>query len=365
MTENYRSTHHIVNFANEFAKGIGNRMKSTPIVPMRKEDGWVEVTRHQSKYLYQPLVTEILTHKRKGTSCVLTQTNEEAVIVMALLLKHGINSQLIQSMDGLRFWNIAEIRYFLKYLGKRMKTPLIPEELWKEAKDATFSAYEGSLSLAYVKRCIEQFEQTNKAKYFSDFKEFVFESSVEDFCDVSGAEMVVSTIHKAKGREFDDVYMLISDNYPKDTHLMHRYYVGITRAKNRLFIHTNGDYFNHLNPNHYLIDQQQYTLPEEIVLQLSHKDVNLGFFKGRKQEVLELRSGNSLNYNNFILYNPLTTNPVAKLSLKMQNTLSEWEEKGYKVKSASVRFIVAWKPKDAPKEEPETAVLLADLVLSL
>ena len=43
----------------------------------------------------------------------------------------------------------------------------------------------------------------------------------------------------------------------------------------------------------------------------------------------------------------------------------EWKERGYDVKSATVRFIVAWKPKDAPKEEQESAVLLADLVLSL
>lgn len=48
----------------------------------------------------------------------------------------------------------------------------------------------------------------------------------------------------------------------------------------------------------------------------------------------------------------------------MQNTIHEWKEKGYEVKAASVRFIVAWKPKDAPKEEPESAVLLADLVLT-
>lgn len=41
------------------------------------------------------------------------------------------------------------------------------------------------------------------------------------------------------------------------------------------------------------------------------------------------------------------------------------EERGYEVKSASVRFVVAWKPKDAPKEEAETAVLLPDLVLCL
>ena len=114
------------------------------------------------------------------------------------------------------------------------------------------------------------------------------------FCDISGADVVVSTIHKAKGREFDDVYMLVSDGYIKDSHLMRRYYVGITRAKNRLFIHTNGDYFNHLSTDRYFIDQQQYDMPEEIVLQLSHKDVYLGFFKKLKREVLALRGGDLL-----------------------------------------------------------------------
>ena len=365
MTENYRSARQPVDFANGFLKNIHKRIKSTPIISMRKEKGWVEVIRHQSEYMYQPLVENLLQHRDKGTSCVLTQTNEEAVILMALLRKHGINSKLIQSMDGLRFWNMAEMRYFLRYINKRIKTPLITEELWEEAKHNTFSTYDRSLSLMYVKRCVEQFEQTNKTKYFSDFKEFLFESSVEDFCDVSGADVVVSTIHKAKGREFDDVYMLISDNYVKDAHLMRRYYVGITRAKNRLFIHTNGDCFNHLSVDRYLMDQRQYDMPEEIVLQLSHKDVNLGFFKERKQEILALRGGDSLTHSNFFLYSSLTDKPIAKLSSKMQDTLSEWEQRGYKVKSASVRFVVAWKPKDAPKDEAETAVLLADLILSL
>ena len=72
-----------------------------------------------------------------------------------------------------------------------------------------------------------------------------------------------------------------------------------------------------------------------------------------------------MNYNDFFLYSSSTKKPVARLSLKMQDTLSEWEERGYKVKSAYVRFVVAWKPKDAQKNESETAVLLADLVLSL
>lgn len=365
MTENYRSAIGPVNFANHFVKAINNRIKSTPIISMKKEKGWVEVVHHQSTCMYQPVVDSLLQHKDKGTSCILTQTNEEAAILVALLRKHGVNSKLIQSVDGLRFWNIAEMRYFLKYINMRIKTPLIPDTLWEEAKHATFSTYDGSHCLLYVKHCVNLFEQTSKNKYLSDFKDFVFESSVEDFCDVSETDVVVSTIHKAKGKEFDNVYMLISRYNALDDHLLRRYYVGITRAKNRLFIHTNSDCFDHLHVDRTLIDQRQYVLPEEIVLQLSHKDVYLGFFKGLKQEVLALRGGDTLTYSDYFLYSSLTGKPVARLSSKMQNTLSEWEKRGYKVTSASVRFVVAWKPKDAPKDETETAVLLADLTLSL
>lgn len=362
MTENYRSARHLVNFANEFTKNIHKRMKTSPIISMREEKGWVEVTYHLSKHMYQPLVENLMKHKRNGTSCILTQTNEEAAILVALLRKQGINSKLIQSMDGFHFWNLAEMRYFLKYIDQRVNIPLIPNEVWEAAKQATCSTYANSRSLPYVKHCVALFEQTNKAKYVSDFKEFVFESSIEDFCDIADAEVVVSTIHKAKGKEFDDVYMLISDNYSKTDQLMRRYYVGITRAKNRLFIHTNGNCFKHLSTDQYLIDQRQYALPEEIVLQLSLKDVYLDFFKRLKREILSLRSGEPLKYKDCVLFNS-QNKAVAKLSANMQKTVSDWKEKGYEVKAASVHFIVAWKPKEATKDERETAVLLADLVL--
>ena len=363
MTENYRSARHLVNFANEFTQNIHKRMKTSPIISKREEEGWVEVTYHLSKHMYQPLVENLMKHKRNGTSCILTQTNEEAAILIALLRKQGINSKLIQSMDGFHFWNLAEMRYFLKYIDQRVNRPLIPDEIWEAAKQATCSVYANSRSLPYVKHCVALFEQTNKAKYVSDFKEFVFESSIEDFCDIADAEVVVSTIHKSKGKEFDDVYMLISDNYSKTDQLMRRYYVGITRAKNRLFIHTNGNCFKHLSTDQYLIDQRQYALPEEIVLQLSLKDVYLDFFKGLKREILSLRSGEALKYKDSILYNS-QNQAVAKLSANMQTVISEWNKKGYEVEAVSVRFVVAWKPKDAPKEEPETAVLLPELVLS-
>lgn len=364
MTENYRSECHLVDFSNDFLHNVSRRMKVTPIKSMKENDGRVEVVHCNSLYMYKPLVDCLMSHKGKGSSCILTQTNEETVTLVAILRRNGIRCKLIQSMEGLLFWNMVEVRYFMKYISKHVASPLILDDLWENAKHKTFSLYERSKSLAYLKRCIELFEQTSKTKYLSDFKEFVFESSVEDFCDISGADVVVSTIHKAKGREFDDVYMLISGNYAKDDCLMRRYYVGMTRAKQRLFIYTNGNCFDNLRADMYITDREQYDMPEEIVLQLSHKDVYLEFFKGRKNDVLALRSGDTLTYDKYLLYNKVGK-PVAKLSLNMQKKLAEWESRGYAVKSVSVRFIVAWKPKDAPKDETETAVLLADMVLSL
>lgn len=365
MTENFRSSRNVVNYANSFIYSIKKRMKSNAIIPIRNKQGEVEVTFHESKFMFTPIAEEIVKNQSNGTSCILTQTNEEAVIMVALLQKYGIHGKLIQSMDGFAFWNLAEIRYFLKCISNQEKSPIIAQEIWEEAKRSTYSYYHKSNSLTYVKRCIETFEQVNKAKYYSDFREFVYESSIEDFCEISNTDVVVSTIHKAKGREFDDVYMLLSDDYAKDDNLIRRYYVGITRAKNRLFIHTNGNFFNNIKVDKYSIDSKEYLMPEQVVLQLTHKDVNLGFFKNKKKEILSLRSGDSLNYNDGVFYNVTTSNPIAKLSKSMQATIDDWNKKGYNITSASVRFVVAWKPKDSPKEEKETAVTLIDLSLSL
>ena len=364
MTENYRSSQHVVSFANAFVQGIRNRMKRAPILSMSSADGVVSVTHHASPCMYEPLVKELLHHRHEGTTCVLTQTNEEAVILVALLRKYGLQSKLIQSMDGFRFWNMAEVRLFLKYIDGHTRTSLIADEVWEEAKHKTYETYATSESLHYLQRCIELFEATNKAKYHTDFKEFVFESSIEDFCDLMGADVVVSTIHKSKGREFDDVYMLLTEPRHITDDELRRYYVGMTRAKQRLFIHTNFQLFERLPADRKIADQHLYEMPEEIVLQLSHRDVNLGFFKSRKKDILLLRAGEQLRFCNNFLYAPKTNLSVAQLSQRMQDDLLVWADKGYEVTSSTIRFIVAWRPKDAPKEEEEHAVLLLDLRLT-
>ena len=386
MTENYRSLRHIVDAANDFARNIRQRIKSTPIISMSQEDGEVRIVKHpyeileKKVYMYQPIledVTRLLgsnaskeadasTRKKNETISILTQTNEEAVIMLALLHCHGIKAKLVQSMDGLRFWNLAEVRYFLKKIDqglKETKSPIIPDDIWETTKQLTFQKYATSQALPYLRRSLQIFEQTNRAKYYSDLREFVFESSVEDFCDISKSDIVVSTIHKAKGHEFDHVLMLITHpEHPTDD-ILRRYYVGMTRAKHTLAIHTNGNLFDSLKSAQHLYDAQAYDEPNEIVLQLSHKDVNLGFSKPHKDAILSLRSGMPLTYHDHCLCLPSTGRDIAQLSIKMKEKLGKWELKGYKVTAARIRFIVAWKSKDAPRDEKESAIVLADLVM--
>ena len=363
MTENYRCARKIVDAANEFVRLIGGRLKQSPIVSMSQNEGTVNIVHHQARYMYDPLTEELTANRRTGSTCVLTQTNEEAVTVVALLRRQGIMAKLIQTTGDLRFSNLAEVRYFARCIDRHKTSPVISDEAWTEAKDKTFAKYKRSTALPYLTRCIELFEKTNKDKYYSDFGEYLFESNVEDFCDISGNEIVVSTIHKAKGREFDNVFMLVDGRHELTAERLRCYYVGITRARLNLSIHTNGTAFNSIKSATHSTDTRSYEMPKEIVVQMSHKDVNLNYFQHCRREVLDLQGGDPLLCDDYTLRTPSGTT-VAEYSAAMRERLESLKKLGYTPVSATVRFIVAWKRKGAPKEEKETAVLLADLKLA-
>lgn len=361
MTENYRSAKQIVSFANEFAKRIRHRMKISPCVAVTKEMGTVQITQYESEHLEIPLVKNVLATYRNERACVLTNKNEEAAQIVGLLTKHGIRAKLIQSTEGFRFSNLAEVRYFLKLINQNLESPVINEERWEEAKQKTLSCYETSACLDYVKAFFDDFEKINRTKYRSDLMEFAFESNLEDFCGNDNQTIFVSTIHKAKGREFDTVYMLLDGEQSSSDEQIRKLYVGMTRAKQRLFIHCNTQIFNTISTDGVTrsFDTTQYPLPEEITLLLTHKDVFLDYFKGKKKQILQLRSGQPLYFDNGYLRLP-SGEGVTFISNKMREELKDWSEKGYFVQSAKVNFIVAWKGKE---DSEETAVLLPELVL--
>lgn len=57
---NYRSKSNLVDFTNQFVKGIRNRLKDTPIIANQAETGKIRLVRYQSDNLITPLVQDIL-----------------------------------------------------------------------------------------------------------------------------------------------------------------------------------------------------------------------------------------------------------------------------------------------------------------
>ena len=335
MTDNYRSSKAVVDCANRFVKRIPGRMKQTSIHSATGEEGRV-------KTLKSLLEAEI---NVQGSTAILTRTNEETMQVAYELEQRGLHATVAQSMGGFRFGNLAEVRYFLKQLKQLGKNDdiSITKEIWQAAKQRTLDTYATSTCLNIMQHFFTDFEITHKTYYRSDLREFIFESDIEDFIVSDDKSVFVSTIHKAKGREFDNVYLLSSIPDVRDVEDMRAYYVGLTRAKRNLFLVTNPP-----------ID---YSL---ISIALNMHDVILNFFNGRKEIVLRLRSGDSLQYNEGFLLNGQGIN-VAALSASGKEKLKAWTNKGYKVTGAKVSYTLAWRPENY---ETEYAVCLANIVLS-
>jgi ATP-dependent DNA helicase RecQ len=68
---------------------------------------------------------------------------------------------------------------------------------------------------------------------------FIRESKLEDFFNDNGETIFVSTIHKAKGKEFDNVFLMLENFNPATDEAKRQLYVAMTRAKKNLTVHLN------------------------------------------------------------------------------------------------------------------------------
>lgn len=98
-------------------------------------------------------------------------------------------------------------------------------------------------------------------------------------------------MHKAKGREFDQVYLMLNQYDSTKDSAKRVLYVALTRAKSDLSVHYYGNFMEGkpLLGVSYQQDMTLYPEPNEIVLQFGHKDVVLDFFKGRKAKILSAK----------------------------------------------------------------------------
>ena len=365
MIENYRSRPNIVALSNWFADKISDRMKSTPNEAIQNDNGIVKLIHYRSENMEEPIVQEIKNRETKSSVCILTSTNDEALRLVGLLTKNGIKAKLIQSMDGFSLQNLIEVRYFLNKINSKKETPLISDKVWMQAKFELKDKFKNSSCLSNLLNLLAEFESINKIKYYSDFEEFVKESNYEDFYNDEEDEIIVSTIHKAKGKEFKAVYLMLTNFNSLSDENKRKLYVGMTRAKEELYIHYNNELFLNIpviNGVRQEEDGKQYSRPNEITMQLSHRDVFLDYFKYRQGVISALISGAALTIKDDRFGTMVSGNfvEVLKLSKSCSEKISKLKEQGYLLEKALVRFIVYWKGVD---DTEETAIILPEIHL--
>lgn len=362
LIENYRSKKNLVDFTNHFVEQIYNRFKKTSIVPVQNENGKIRIIKYNSNNLIVPLVTDILSAELTGSTCILTKTNDEALQTTGLLLNNKIPAKLIQTNDGFNLYNLYEIRAFLNDLNFFEDYPTISQEDWNNAKRKFAKEQAESSNYDLCVSIIKDFQETHpKVKYKSDFEVYIRESKMEDFTFGNVETISVSTIHKAKGKEFDNVFLLLDNFNANSDEKKRELYVAMTRAKQNLIIHTNSKYFRNIDVEEleYVKDFNTYLAPEKLTIHLTHHDINLGYFKFVQRRLNSVISGQKLLIGDEGLLN-LRNELIIKFSIQFKEKKEGLEKDGFSLIKAKVNFVLFWKPEE--EEEQEIRIILPELL---
>ncbi len=354
LVENYRSKSNLVDFTNQFSLKIKNRLKNSQIVAVQKENGQIRLVKHRSNQLVTPVVEQVINFGLSGSTCILTKTNDEALQITGLLVRKGVPARLIQTNDGFSLYNLWEIRYFIKNLGLTDDTYTISDERWQKAKNKLVKKFCRSTKLELCVNIISDFEASNPTrKYSSDLEVFLRESKLEDFTSGSIDTVMVSTIHKAKGKEFDNVFIMLNRFNLDEESKKRELYVAMTRAKSNLLIHLNNNILDGLTVDNLTIETEtrKYDLPEVIVLQATHRDVWLDSFMGnyKQNSIKNLLCGDEIFWANGTCCN-VTGKELFKFSKAFAAKIKEQQNKGYIIETIKISFMVCWQ-KETTRQE--------------
>lgn len=348
LFDNYRSRSNIVTLSNRLIVRAKGRMKTRPNKAVNKQLGEIHITNYNTNELAEPVAIDISNKQLKGSIGVFTRTNNQALNVHSVLTKMNIKAKLLQTAFDYHLMNLLELRTFVSYFGQ--KTNVITNEDWQLAltklkRDfAKSSMLEGSLKL------LTDFEKTNKVLYYSDLIQFLWESKEEDFYNKELNEIVVSTLHQSKGKEFDHVFLLYDLPGRLSDEVLRTIYVGMTRAKHNLYIHSTNEIFQSIDAANVKksVDSNDYTEPNEFTIGLTHRDVQLGRFSKIQKYIYSLTCGDEVDVDDQKIYKGKFN--IAYFSNAFKEEIENHAKRGYKTVNARINHLLYWKKQDENQE---------------
>ena len=324
-----------------------------------KDNGMIRILQYNNdpgNCLLTPFVEELAGTARIGSTCALVNTNDQALQIAGMLQNRNVPAKLIQTNEGFRLSDLVELRFFIDQLQTDSDNTTIDQENWEEACQALRITYSRSSIHDKCLKLIKNFEILHPStRYMTDLITYIRESKLEVFDTDEIDTIYVGTIHKAKGKEFDNVHLLLDKKYMKNLNAEKNrlLYVGFTRARSKLVIHTNDHYLDRIKTDKLerIADPNTHPLPSEIASQASHKAVWLDYFiNNQRQRLLnELQCGDQLIIHDGGCQNK-QGQTILKFSSLCREEIKKMSKLGFVPQYAKVGFVIFWKKEEADND---------------
>jgi len=351
---NFRSKKDIVEYSNSFIANIKNRYKEHYLYSSSSSSGKVTIQVCNSSNLILPTLELIKKDEHIKNLAVLAYTNEEVMQLYSMLKEQEFNVRFIIDREGFSLKNIIELIEFDKVLnGYLIEEETCYKEIYFDnAISIIENRFQKSSNLKLLKKIIDKFLQESEDFYISHWVTYLEEIKLEDF-EYFGKSIVVSTIHKSKGMEFDKIILVNNTKFNNDKKIslddkMRLYYVGMTRSKNDLTIIKNGTEikkdFDFVDYNLDIKSYEEKNLSFTHIMSLS--DISLGFDSDLFKRHIVFFSGEKVVFEQRDRFNTLCivyqNKILGVLSSQLNSKILEKLNAGYIFKDIYIEYIVNW-----------------------
>lgn len=348
LLDNYRSSPEIVHLAQELTPYIRHRQKQDQVLhAVSQTPGIVRIHDYNGRNISTGILQELkaVIHPEMSTA-VLTVTNHESLQVQSLLRAEGISTRLIADIKLFQLKNLLEIRLLSYYLIEHEETDhqLLTEQTWDKALRLVKSQCQNSINMQLMQQVVNVFRTTHPpphAMVRADWLEFLDEVRIEDFTRAAQGEILISTMHKAKGKEFDHVFVLAEQLRLQTDSQWRQLYVACTRARSFLSLHHNQPALRSLTAKaQYFRHDWKQPPPNTLYVSCGLKDIYLGSIKKQQRAIKGLIAGMALQPTGIGLQ-------AGALHLSFsrrfrQDLEQKYIQRGYRITAAQLRYVVIW-----------------------
>lgn len=353
---NFRSKSNLVEYSNSFITNVSKRYKNKALYSNTTEKGLLLIHSIKDSLLIYPLLELLKEQENLDNIAIFARTNEMVMNIYSLLHENNIEARYLIEREKFELKNIIELIEFDKILNSYLGNDLsFKESYFENALRKIDEKYKKSSNLSLVYKIVDKFMHETDSYYCSQWTSYLEELKLEDF-ESYKKSIIISTIHKSKGMEFDKVYLLVNDN-PKKDEDKRLFYVGMTRAKNELNILRHG---NDISSSHkkdyinYQVNEKEYSNNINTFTHImSLGDIGLSFDYEKFGPMEKLISGVFVNIEKREKFNNLCIKfngkVIAVVSNNFQELLNEKLNHGFKFSSCILEYIIQWEDKELNK----------------